>query len=97
MQQSIGLKSSVKEYLLGRLTRRSFVSRLMALGFTSTAGQGYTRLLAHPSSSQAQAQNEEESTHRVVGTGGEILVEQLRQSGVEFLFTAPSSGTGPVL
>jgi benzoylformate decarboxylase len=76
----------LRDFLERRLSRRQFVQALSALGISRLGIQSLVR------SGQA-AEHGVGATHgrAVTGTGGELLVEQLRAAGVRYLFTNPGS------
>ena len=88
----VSMKGSVKDFLQGNLNRRSFLTRLTALGFTATAAQKISQALSLPKIPTSTSG----LARRVRGKGGTILVEQLKQCGVEFIFGNPSSHNGPI-
>ena len=91
-KNSFSIKGSVKDFLQGNLNRRSFLTRLTALGFTATAAQKFSKGLSLPkipASTSGPARS-------VQGNGGTILIEQLKQCGVEFIFGNPSAHNGPI-
>lgn len=91
-KNSFSMKESVKDFLQGNLNRRSFLTRLTALGFTATAAQKFSKALSLPkipASTSGPARS-------VQGNGGTILIEQLKQCGVEFIFGNPSAHNGPI-
>ena len=77
------MRELARQYLTGELTRRSFVGRVTAAGFSLAAARSAAVALAASG-----------STTPVTGTGGELLAEQLRAAGVRFLFVCNSSGMG---
>ncbi len=93
VNSSVSMKESVRDFLQGNLNRRSFLTRLTALGFTAAAAQNFSQALAAPKLSASPVDG---PVSRVQGNGGAILVEQLKQCGVEFIFGNPSSHNGPL-
>ena len=79
------MRDLVKNYLRGSMSRRSFVRRSSALGFSLAA--------THSVVSALQPLRAADTTP-FTGTGGELLAEQLRALGTRFLFVCNSSGMG---
>jgi len=91
-KNSVSMKGSVKDFLQGNLNRRSFLTRLTALGFTATAAQKISKALSLPKIPTSTSG----PVRSIQGNGGTILVEQLKQCGVEFIFGNPSAHNGPI-
>jgi benzoylformate decarboxylase len=83
------MKHLVLDLLERRLSRRHFVRALTALG-VSAAG---ARTFAHSAQAggAAPARSEAPVAVRKTGTGGEILVAQMKAAGVRYVFTNPGS------
>jgi benzoylformate decarboxylase len=82
------MRELVAQYLDNGLSRRGFIQRLVAAGFASTAIDGILNSLEAGEASSASALD---TSRTVTGTGGELWVEQLRASGVEYVFCNPGS------
>ena len=93
---SSAIKDPVRDCLLGNIDRRSFLHRLTSLGLTATAASQYWELLAKPTTSSNTSPAEKNTVSIVEGTAGEILVEQLKQCGVRFVFFNPATGDYPI-
>src|SRR5258705_5620532 len=92
----MSMQGLVKDYLGGRISRRSFIRRSSAAGFSVVAARSVIDALqpivnANRVSAVSPATT---STTSVTGTGGELLAEQLRAAGVRFIFVCNSSGMG---
>jgi benzoylformate decarboxylase len=92
----MSMQGFVKDYLGGRISRRSFIRRSSAAGFSVVAARSAIDALqpivnANRVSAVSPATT---STTSVTGTGGELLAEQLRAAGVRFIFVCNSSGMG---
>lgn len=83
------MRELVSSFLQHGFSRRDFLNRLAALGFTASAAAAILEPLeaVEPQSPGGSAPSESMST----GTGGELLVAQARAAGVEYLFTNPGS------
>lgn len=82
------MREIVNNFFQGKVSRRSFIKRMIGLGFSTAAA---TSLFNSLLSVQADARGEIEGTRSVLGTGGKLLVEQLKAAGVEYIFTNPGS------
>ncbi|OFW40603.1 MAG: hypothetical protein A3J28_02195 [Acidobacteria bacterium RIFCSPLOWO2_12_FULL_60_22] len=92
------MKGLIKQYLDRGISRRNFLSGLTALGLTSVAARSMASSLS-PFLAQAEEPGADglPSWMRVMqGTGGELLVAQLKAAGIEYLFVNPSSGAAPI-
>ena len=82
------MKELVDRLLSGGVSRRNFVKGMVALGVaTAYAGEVFDSL--------ARAATPNVPGRLVKGTGGEILLETLRDAGVRYVFSANSTGQGP--
>jgi acetolactate synthase I/II/III large subunit len=93
------VKELIKQYLDRGLSRRYFLSGLGALGVTASAADAMADSLA-PFLALAQKGSAEETApswmREVQGTGGALLIAQLRAAGIEYIFFSPSSGAAPI-
>jgi benzoylformate decarboxylase len=92
----MSMQGFVKDYLGGKISRRSFIRKSTAAGFTAVAARSALEALqpivsASPAITVSPTTS---STFSVTGTGGELLAEQLRAAGVRFMFVCNSSGMG---
>ena len=67
VNSSVSMKESVRDFLQGNLNRRSFLTRLTALGFTAVAAQNFSQALAAP---KLPAFPVDGPVRRVKGNGG---------------------------
>lgn len=88
-------KGSVKDYLLGNVSRRAFFTSAVSLGVGVTVAGRMAEALAEPADDLAASAGPGLS-RIATGRGGDICVEQLRSAGVEFIFTNPSTGGAPI-
>ncbi|MCC7179000.1 MAG: thiamine pyrophosphate-binding protein [Acidobacteria bacterium] len=80
------MRELIRDFYDGRLSRRAFVGRLVAAGLTMAAARSVVEaaeLGAVPGAPPAST--------AFSGTGGELLVEQVRAAGTRYLFTNPGS------
>jgi len=92
----MSMQGLVKDYLGGRISRRSFIRRSTAAGFSVVAAHSAIDALQPivNANRAATVSTTTGSTTTVNGTGGELLAEQLRAAGVRFIFVCNSSGMG---
>lgn len=92
------LKSLLKQFVDRGLSRRQFLTRLTAIGVSAASA----RSLAAEYSPAAPRRNADATedlpswARRVTGSGGKLLVEQLKAAGCKYVFTTPSSGETPI-
>jgi len=80
------MRALIRDYYDGRLSRRDFVGRLVAAGLTAAAARSVVEaadLGSLPGTPPASTV--------FSGTGGELLVEQVKAAGSRYLFTNPGS------
>ena len=93
------MRELIHEYLNERLSRRGFIRSMANWGFSVAAATSILESLTplvHAASPDATPGTGPSSVTIVEGTGGELLVEQLRAAGVRFIFNCNSSGTYPI-
>jgi benzoylformate decarboxylase len=84
------MRNLVNDFIGRRLSRRDFVQSLAALG-VSAAGIENTLAAAEAATGGTLAEPEFAPGREITGTGGELLVEQMKAAGVEYMFTNPGS------
>lgn len=82
------MRELLRDYLDGRLSRRGFFGRLVATGLTAAAAQSVLDAADIGGLDEAGAI---EGVTSFTGTGGELLVEQVRAAGAKYVFTNPGS------
>ena len=87
------MRDLVEKYLNKRLSRRGFIRHMGNWGFSAAATTSILDSLAPLLPAPAAAATAPLAATVVEGTGGQLLVEQLRAAGVRFVFTCNSSGT----
>ena len=75
----------VHGYLEHRISRRAFGRSLAALGITAAGVRSICQ------ASEAVAQGTGTGARQFTGTGGELMVAQMKAAGVRYLFTNPGS------
>ncbi len=78
------MRELVADYLERRLSRRGFIQALMAAGVTASAAQNVLAAIVQDSAGAQTAR-------QVTGTGGELIVEQLKAAGIDIVFANPGS------
>jgi len=81
------MRSLLNEYYQGILSRRGFVGKLVAAGFTAAAAAGVVKAADLGEATKPI----DASATSVTGTGGDLFVAQLKASGTRFVFTNPGS------
>jgi thiamine pyrophosphate-dependent acetolactate synthase large subunit-like protein len=91
------MKHLIKQYLDSRISRRELLSGLGTLGITAAAANSMAQSLAPflPAAAEEGAANAPSASQNIKGTGGALLVAQLKASGIEHIFFNPSSGAAP--
>ncbi len=77
------MRQLIASYLNNDISRRGLFEALAGLGFTAAAAQS---LLA-----PLEASENGQGATKMTGTGGELVVAQMKAAGVEYLFTNPGS------
>jgi len=90
-------KGLIKSYMDSGISRRDFLVSLAGIGLSAAAADAVAKEFA-PFVSRADEAGPPlpEWVKRVGGSGGQLLVEQLRASNHKFLFVNPSSGQAPI-
>ncbi len=81
------MRDLVRAYLDGCVSRRGFLARLTAAGFTGAAA----RAMLEAAELGTLEAVESAAARVVTGTGGDLLVEQVKAAGARFVFTNPGS------
>ena len=87
------MRDLVKDLVEQRLTRRAFLARMTAAGYTAAASQS---VLASVSPFVQGSGAPASLTRSVTGTGGELLADQLIEAGARYIFVSNGSGLGPL-
>ena len=80
------MQALVRRFVSGALSRRGFLDALVAAGFTAAAAQN---IVAAAADDQPLAGPRKFTV--AAGTGGDLLVEQIRAAGTKYIFTNPGS------
>lgn len=82
------MRELLGSYLNDAISRRTLMRRLAALGFTAGAARMMVELV---DASENAAKSPALENGSVTGTGGDLVVAQMRAAGVNYLFTNPGS------
>ena len=85
------MRALVRDYLDLGLSRRGFLKAMAAAGFTLTAAESVLKNLAPVAHAETAGK---EYWKEFEGNGGELLAEQVLQTGNEYLFVGNGSGLG---
>jgi len=83
------MKELVDRLLSGSITRRNFIKSMVALGVTAASAGEMFDTTAHAAIPKVAGR-------LVKGTGGEVLLETLKDAGIRYIFSANSTGQCPV-
>ena len=89
------MKHLIKQYLDHGISRRELLTGLGALGMSATAAKSLARSLASPLPQEGEERGGAPQ-REASGTGGALLVAQLKAAGISHIFFNPSSGAGPI-
>ena len=84
------MRQLVDRFLKSDLSRRGFVERMVGLGFTAAAAQAVLTPL-EASESAATIGQDTPGVSKASGTGGEMVIAQMKAAGIKYLFTNPGS------
>ncbi len=83
------MRDLLRNYFDGHLSRRGFIQCLIATGLTSGAARSIAEA-ADLGDLEAE-QEASESSYAQTGSGGDLLLEQVKAAGTKFIFTNPGS------
>ncbi len=92
------MKDLMKQYLDGEISRRGFLSGLGVLGISSVSANSIASSLApfQAGAAEAEAKDSPPWLRRVKGTGGALLIAQLKAAGVQHFICNPGTGEAPI-
>ncbi|MGH9966336.1 MAG: thiamine pyrophosphate-binding protein [Pyrinomonadaceae bacterium] len=92
------MQDLAKDYLGGKISRRSFIRRSTAAGFSAMAAHSALQALEPIANAKTTSRvcTPASPATSFTGTGGELLAEQLSAAGTRFIFVCNSSGMGPL-
>ena len=80
------MKELVKKFLDKEISRRGFMKGMFALGFSATAIDSVFNSIAYAETTPPS------EGRSFVGTGAEVLLENLKAAGIEYIFNSNSTG-----
>lgn len=89
------MKDLIKQYMDRGLSRRQFLAGLGSVGLTSTAADAMANSLAPFVAQDPAGEVTRPWMRQMRGTGGALLVAQLKAAGIQHLFCNPSAAVGP--
>ncbi|HEY5622389.1 MAG TPA: thiamine pyrophosphate-binding protein, partial [Gammaproteobacteria bacterium] len=87
------MRDLVDDLISAKISRRQFLAGMSAASFTTAAAQSAFDSVAPFIPGSEMPENYMRS---VTGTGADLLVEQIIETGAEYLFVSNGSGLGPV-
>ena len=81
------MRELLRDYLDGNLSRRGFLTQLVAAGFTAGAAGS----IIEAADEGTKPAPDGIRARIVTGTGGDLLVEQAKAAGAKYVFTNPGS------
>ena len=90
------IKSLIRQYVDSGVSRRQFLGALGSIGLSASAASSIAKDFSPFVAGSDSGEGLPGWARRVSGTGGKLLVEQLKLSGHKFLFVNPSSGEAPI-
>jgi thiamine pyrophosphate-dependent acetolactate synthase large subunit-like protein len=88
------MKDLIRQYLDHGVSRRNFLTALGGLGMTAAAADAMANSLA-PFAQVPSAEGPPPWMRSMEGSGGALLVAQLKAAGVKHVFCNPSAAVGP--
>ena len=85
------MRDLVRQLLGEKISRRGFVTGMLAAGYSSTAA-----LSALQSVEPFTGGVSPTATRTVTGTGAELMADQIIETGAEYVFVSNGSGLGPL-
>ena len=85
------MQELLRDYFDGRLSRRGFFHKLVAVGFTTAAAGSLIEAADSGEQENDSADAVGSSFYTQSGTGAELLLEQVRAAGTQYVFSNPGS------
>jgi len=82
------MRSTLASYLNHTLSRRGFIKSLLASGFTAASANS---ILESLDNLREEGSLSEDAYRMVVGSGGDLLVQQIKEAGIKYVFTNTGS------
>lgn len=92
------MKEIIRQYLDGGVSRRQFLNALGAVGLAATAADSMASSLAPFQAPEDEGEPKQSPPwmKRMRGTGGALLVAQLKAAGTQYIFFNPGTGESPI-
>ncbi len=87
------MRDLIDDLISAKISRRQFLAGMSAASFTTAAAQSALESVAPFVPGSEMPEN---YTRTVTGTGADLLVEQVLETGAEYLFVSNGSGLGPI-
>ncbi len=87
------MRKLVQELLNSKLTRRNFLTSMVAAGYSVSAAHSALRSV---SPFVQGTEDAKPFTRSLTGTGGDLLAEQISETGCRYIFVSNGSGLGPL-
>jgi benzoylformate decarboxylase len=87
------MQSLIQQLISGKLSRRGFLAGMVAAGYSASSAKSAMQSAAPV---MQGAQVPEGLTRSVKGTGGELMVDQILETGAKYIFVSNGSGLGPL-
>ncbi len=88
------MQELVRDLVQRNLTRRGFLGSMVAAGYTAASAR--SALASVSPFMQGASPVAEALTRTMTGTGGELLAEQIIETGAKYFFVTNGSGLGPL-
>ena len=85
------MRNQLRQYLDGQMSRRDLFQRLLATGLTASAAQS----MVEAADVDTQKAPNDPAFYMETGSGGDLLMEQVRAAGTRFIFSNPGSMETP--
>jgi benzoylformate decarboxylase len=89
------MKALIKQYMESGLSRRQFMAGLGSMGLTAAAADALASSLAPFVAQETTPDGARPWMRDMRGTGGALLVAQLKAAGIRHMFCNPSAAVGP--
>ena len=87
------MQKLLRDLFDAKLSRRGFVAAMVSAGYSAAAAKSALQSAA-PFVQGAEASPS--LTRIVTGTGGDLLAEQVMETGARYMFVSNASGVGPL-
>lgn len=82
------MRHLIHQYLTGAVSRRSFLASLVGIGFTTVAASSLVEAVERGEVEHPELASESQT---MLGSGGDLMVEQVKAAGTRFIFSNPGS------